>query len=103
MKQMLQQAQAMQKKMADIQKRVEESEFVGDAAGGAVKVTVSGKGEMKKCEIVELSLLDAEEKETLEDLIVAAYTKAKEESDSKLSEEMKNAGISPDALKGFGI
>lgn len=98
--QMMKQAQELQKKMKTIQEEVANSEFIGEAGGGLVKVTVSGKGEAKKCEIDD-GLLHKEEKEVLEDLVVAAFEDAKNKADSALSERMSAAGISPE-LMNFG-
>lgn len=98
--QMMKQAQELQKKMGAIQEEIANSEFTGEAGGSLVKVTVSGKGDPKKVEI-DPSLLSEEEKEVLEDLIVAAIEDAKNKADSALSEKMNNAGISPELMK-FG-
>ena len=67
----MKQAQAMQKKMEDMQERLAQQEVTGVSGGGMVKVTMSGKFEMKKVEI-DKSLIVADEADILEDLIVAA-------------------------------
>lgn len=98
--QMMRQAQELQAKMKGIQEKIAESEYEGTAGGGAVRVTVSGKGDMRGCQLDD-NVVDPKEKEVLEDLIVAAYTHAKSEADNALTEEMSSAGISPD-LMNFG-
>ena len=72
----MKQAQAMQKKMEDMQERLAQQEVTGVSGGGMVKVTMSGKFEMKKVEI-DKSLIVADEADILEDLIVAASNDAK--------------------------
>lgn len=95
---MMKQAQALQKKMADLQNRFAELEVMGTAGGGMVKVTTNGKGEAKKVAI-EASLLVPEDKEVLEDLIVAAFNNAKQNADHVLQEEMAKAGLSPEMMQ----
>ncbi len=85
--QMLKQAQDMQAKIADMQSALEAMEVEGQAAGGMVKVIVTGKGEMKKIDI-DRSLLVPEEVAVLEDLIIAAFRDAKNRADSRAAEEM---------------
>ena len=96
--QMMRHAQELQKKMKHIQEKIANSEYTGVAGGGMVEVTVSGKGDMLRCQLNE-SVIDPTEKEILEDLIVAAYTHAKSEADTALTDEMSGAGISPDLMK----
>jgi DNA-binding YbaB/EbfC family protein len=55
-----------------------------------VKVTLSGKGDMKKL-TVDPSLVDPEEKEVLEDLIVAAHADARAKVEAMMAEEMQKA------------
>jgi hypothetical protein len=85
--QMLKQAEAMQTRMAEVQEQLGRVEITGIAGAGMVEVTLSGKGEMRGVRI-ERSLMDPEEKEVLEDLIVAAHNDAKVKVEARLSEEM---------------
>ncbi len=85
--QMLKQAEAMQTRMAEVQEQLGRVEITGVSGGGMVEVTLSGKGEMRGVRI-ERSLVDPEEKEVLEDLIVAAHNDAKVKVEAHLSEEM---------------
>ncbi len=85
--QMLKQAEAMQERMAEVQEQLGRVEITGIAGGGMVEVTLSGKGEMRGVRI-ERALVDPEEKEVLEDLIVAAHNDAKVKVEAHLSEEM---------------
>ena len=86
---MMKQAQQLQKKMAEAQEKLNEIEVVGTSGGGLVKVTSTAKGAFKKIFIDE-SLLKVDEKEILEDLIVAAINDAKQKGETVAQEEMKS-------------
>ena len=86
---MMKQVQAMQSKMADMQAKLETATVTGQSGGGLVKVTLTGKGAMSALN-VEVSLLKEDEKEILEDLIVAAHADAKAKSEALMAEEMKS-------------
>jgi len=85
--QMLKQAQEMQAKMEEIQKSLEAMEVEGQAGGGLVKITLNGKGVLRAVDI-DPSLMVTEEKEVLEDLIVAAHNEAKAKVEQKSKDEM---------------
>ena len=87
---MMQQVQQMQERMQRMQEELAETNVMGTAGGGMVSVTLSGKGEMKGVEIDD-SLLKAEEKEILEDLIMAAYNDAKARMEALVAGKMKEA------------
>ena len=78
----------MQKKMKELQEGLANLEVEGSSGGGLVKITVTGKGEVKKIKI-DPSLMKPEESEILEDLIVAAFNEAKKKSEEASAEEMK--------------
>lgn len=84
---MMQQAQAMQKKIAELQERMDAAEIDGEAGGGMVRVRLNGKHHLLKVTI-DPSLLKAEEKDMLEDLILAAYGDARKKIDEQFSGEM---------------
>jgi nucleoid-associated protein EbfC len=88
MNKMMQQAQKLQEKMAEMQAKMQDIESEGSAGGGLVKCTLNGKGEAKSVTI-DPSLLKEEEKEVLEDLIVAAMNDAKIKVDQKSQDEMQ--------------
>ena len=85
---MMKQAQEMQKKMKELQEGLANLEVEGSSGGGLVSVKVNGKGEVKKIKI-DPSLMKPEETEILEDLIVAAFNKAKKKAEEASAEEMK--------------
>lgn len=76
----------MQEKMASLQTELEEAEVEGTAGGGLVTVRLSGKGAMKGVEI-DPSLLVADEKDVLEDLLIAAHAMAREASEQMTQEK----------------
>ena len=86
---MLKQAQEMQAKLGTMQAEMEQREFEGQAGSGAVKITLTGKGAMTKIAI-DNSLLNADEKDMLEDLIMVAHKDAKEKADAALNDAMGN-------------
>ncbi|MDP1723398.1 MAG: YbaB/EbfC family nucleoid-associated protein [Alphaproteobacteria bacterium] len=88
MNKMMQQAQKLQEKMAEMQAKMQDIESEGSAGGGLVKCTLNGKGEAKSVTI-DPSLLKEDEKEVLEDLIVAAMNDAKIKVDQKSQDEMQ--------------
>ena len=85
MKAIMKQAQEMQKKIQEEQKKLETMEIEGISGGGMVKVVLTGKSEMKKLNI-DKSLINVEEADILEDLIIAAFNDAKIKID-KISED----------------
>lgn len=87
MKNLMKQAQQMQEKIAEMQKKLEEEETEGSSGGGLVKVTLNGKGEMKRLSLDE-SLIVPDDKEVLEDLILAAFNDAKAKVEDHFNEEM---------------
>lgn len=86
---MMKQAQEMQKKMAEAQENLANTEFEGKSGGDMLVVTINGKGDVKKVKI-DPSLIDPEDPEMLEDLIVAALNNAKKAADDSSSEAMNN-------------
>ena len=83
---MMRQVNDMQAKMADMQNRLGDVEVVGQSGGGVVTVTMNGKGEMRKIAI-DPKMLALDEKEMLEDLIVAACADAKVKSEALIAGE----------------
>jgi DNA-binding YbaB/EbfC family protein len=88
--QLMKQAQVMQKKMKEMQEEIAKKTFEGKAGGGLVLVEMSGGGEMQKISL-DPSLLKAEDKEILEDLIIAAYHDAKSKADQESKSSMTGA------------
>ncbi|GJE02344.1 YbaB/EbfC family nucleoid-associated protein [Methylobacterium isbiliense] len=85
---LMKQAQAMQQKMTDLQAELDTVEVSGAAGGGAVAVTMTAKGLVKGVTI-DPSLLVPDEKEILEDLIVAAVNDARQKGERAAQERMQ--------------
>ena len=81
--QIMKQAKVMQEKMAEAQKKIEETEIEGSSGGGAVTVVMNGKHTVKKIKI-DPNLVSKDEVEVLEDLIIAAVNDA----NKKIAENM---------------
>ena len=86
---MMKQAQQLQKKMSEAQDKLNDIEVEGTSGGGVVKVIATAKGELKKISLDD-NLLKKEEKEILEDLIIAAINDAKQKGETAAQEEMKS-------------
>ena len=84
---MMKQAQEMQAKMGEAQEKIEAMQVTGASGGGMVEVTLSGKGDMRQIQI-DPSLFESDDKEVLEDLIVAAHNDAKSKAEELVQEEM---------------
>jgi hypothetical protein len=85
---MMKQAAQLQAKMKALQAELDTIEVEGVAGGGVVAVTLTAKGDMKGVRI-DPSLMKPEEKEILEDLLVAAHADAKKKSENVMQEKMK--------------
>ena len=84
---LMKQAQAMQQKMQDVQAELDTVEVEGAAGGGMVKLTMTAKGQIKAVSI-DPSLLTPDEKEIIEDLIVAACNDARTKAERVMQERM---------------
>jgi DNA-binding YbaB/EbfC family protein len=86
---LMQKAAQLQSKMQEMQAELDQVEVEGKAGGGLVTIKISGKGDMKGITI-DASLMKPDEKEILEDLIVAAYTDARSKAEAVIQEKMKS-------------
>jgi len=98
----MKQAQDMQTKMAEMQARLELEEVDGLAGGGLVRVRINGKNMMLKVSIDD-SLMKVEEKEMLEDLLVAAYNDARGKIDSTTTDQMSKLTSGLNLPPGFKL
>tara|TARA_B100000131_G_scaffold313458_2_gene348865 strand:+ start:491 stop:811 length:321 start_codon:yes stop_codon:yes gene_type:complete len=100
MNKLMKQAKEMQDKMMQTQKEIESMEIEGNSGGGAVKVKLNGKKEIISLNISNELLKD--DKEMLEDMIIACINQAQQEVD-KISKD-KMGAISngmPGGIPGF--
>ena len=86
---LMKQAAELKSKMEAMQAELDAIEVEGSAGGGLVTVKLSGKGDMKSVKVDD-SLFKPDEKEIVEDLIVAAHADAKRKAEALLQEKMKN-------------
>jgi DNA-binding YbaB/EbfC family protein len=103
--QMMKQAQVMQTKMQELQERLAQTEVEGQAGGGLVTLTMTCKGEMRKLNI-KPEIINKDDKETLEDLIMAAINSTRQTADELMATEtqavMKQMGL-PAGMKLPGM
>jgi DNA-binding YbaB/EbfC family protein len=86
--QMMKQVQELQARMQAVQARLESLSIEGKAGGDLVRITLNGRGAMIGI-LIDQSLMKAEEKEILEDLIIAAHADARAKMETAVAEEMK--------------
>jgi hypothetical protein len=86
---LMKQAAELKSKMEAMQAELERVEVEGTSGGGLVMVTLSGKGEMKSIKIDD-SLIKPQEKEIIEDLIVAAHADARRKAEVLMQDKMKS-------------
>ena len=77
----------MQSKIQEMQDQLTEMEVEGNAGGGLVTVTLSGKNELKNLS-VDPSLFNSKDVEVIEDLIVAAHADARKKVEEAMKEQM---------------
>ena len=82
---LMRQAQQMQETMKKAQAELVNIEVIGEAGGGMVKVTMNGRHEAKGVSIEPRLLGD--DKDMLEDLLVAAFNDAVRKIEAKTSEK----------------
>ncbi|MEM9758994.1 MAG: YbaB/EbfC family nucleoid-associated protein [Pseudomonadota bacterium] len=85
----MQQAQKMQAELAKVQEEIASREVVGEAGAGLVKVTMTGRHDVRRVEIDPGVL--SEEKVVLEDLLAAAVNDAVRRVESANQEAMQKA------------
>jgi nucleoid-associated protein EbfC len=83
---LMKQAQAMQANMNKVQAEIALIEVLGEAGGGMVKVTMTGKHEVKRVQIEPA--VSGEDREMLEDLIAAAINDAVHKVEVRVQEKM---------------
>jgi len=85
---LMKQATELKSKMEAMQAELDRIEVEGSAGGGLVTLAISGKGELRGARIDD-SLLKPDQKEILEDLIVAAHADARRKLEAMLAEKMQ--------------
>lgn len=85
--QMMNQLRKMQQDMAKAQEEIQSATVEGSAAGGYVKVTMTGDFRVTKVAI-DKSAVDPDDIETLEDLIVAGFNDARAKAEEYAAKRM---------------
>jgi nucleoid-associated protein EbfC len=84
----MKQVSSMQSRMGDMQAKLESLVITGQSGGGLVQVTMNGKAALQSV-MIDPSLMKEDEREILEDLLVAAHADAKSKVEAAAAEEMK--------------
>ncbi len=87
MAKIMKQAQEMQSKMAEAQERLNSITVEGEAGAGLVKATATAKGELVGLDI-DASIFNGDDKEVVEDLILAAVKDAQARASETANDEM---------------
>ncbi len=95
---MMKKAQEMQTKMAEMQEGLENITVTGESGAGLVKATATAKGVLTGLDI-DPSIFQPDEKEVVEDLILAAIkdaqTKAAEKAQAEMGKLTEGMGLPP--------
>ena len=87
MAKMMKAAQEMQGKMAQLQEDLKAITVTGESGAGLVKATATAKGELTALDI-DPSIFNSDDKEVVEDLILAAIKDAQAKAEARSKEEM---------------
>jgi DNA-binding YbaB/EbfC family protein len=94
---LMKQAQQMQEKMQKAQEELANSEVTGESGAGLVKITMTGRHDIKRVELDDSIM--SEDKELLEDLLAAAVNdavrKIEEKNQSQMSSMTAGMGLPP--------
>lgn len=89
MQKMMKQAQEVQMKLQEIHEKLKDIEVESESGGGLIKIKMTCNGDVTHIDINE-ELMNSD-KETLEDLIVAAINTANTAKDERIKEETEKA------------
>ncbi len=105
MAKMMKAAQEMQTKMAETQEALDTITVEGESGAGLVRATATAKGELTGLDI-DPSIFDPNEKEVVEDLILAAIKDAQAKAAARMEQEMakvtEGLGLPPGMANPFG-
>ncbi|MEH6447163.1 MAG: YbaB/EbfC family nucleoid-associated protein [Oleispira sp.] len=94
---LMKQAQQMQEKMQKAQEELANSEVTGESGAGLVKITMTGRHDIKRVELDDSIM--SEDKELLEDLLAAAVNdavrKIEEQNKTQMSSMTAGMGLPP--------
>ena len=95
-------AQEAQSRAQAIQMQIAQLEIEGQSGGGMVRVVISGKADLKKVSI-DPTLIKPEDREVIEDLVVAAHGDAKNKLERRIAEEMQKLSAEMGLPPGLGL
>ncbi|WP_343152572.1 YbaB/EbfC family nucleoid-associated protein [Buchnera aphidicola] len=98
---LMKQAQQMQEKMNKVQLEMANVEVTGESGAGLIKITINGAHNCRKIEIDPTLLLD--DKEMLEDLIVAAFNDASRRISEIQKQKMSDMSNNMQLPSGFSL
>lgn len=84
---LMEQAQAMQKKMEKANQEIVDAEYTGEASGGLVKVTIDGNNKLKSVNISP-EIINVDDKEMMESLIIIAVNDATSKLEKTRNDKM---------------
>lgn len=87
MNNLMKQAQKMQKQMEEAQQELENKEYEATSGGGAVKVVITGKKQIKEITISE-DVVDPDDVEMLQDLIMTAVNEGLRQAEENTANAM---------------
>ena len=99
---MMKAAQDMQSKMAEVQESLDAISVTAVAGAGLVKVTATARGRLTGLEI-DPSIFHADQKEVVEDLILAAIKEAQSKAADRAQTEMKRLAEDMGLPPGMGL
>ncbi len=85
---LMKQAQQMQKKMEEMKEQLAQKEIKVASGGGMVELVINGQQEIKEIKI-DPDIIDPEDKEMLEDLVLAAVNEGLRKAEDFAANEMK--------------
>jgi len=99
MQQLMKQAQKMQQELLAAQEELAATEVTGSAGGSLVTATVTGSGELRSL-VIDPSVVDPEDVETLQDLVIAAVRDA-----SRAAQDLAGQRMGPltQGMGGLGL
>lgn len=95
-------AETIQKQMGEAQAKLDSVEVEGQSGGGLVKIRCTAKGRILGVSIDD-SLINASEKQMLEDLVAAAFNDARAKADQAANAEMQSIQQGMGLPPGFNI
>lgn len=95
-------AQSVQSQMARAQAELDRIEVDGQAGGGLVTIRTTARGDVRSIRI-DPSLMQPDQREMLEDLILAAFNDAKSRADQAGSAEMGKLTAGMELPPGFKL